>query len=84
MQAHAPRRQKLHVVGLQGDGLAVRLGCLAVVLLGAVPRALCDQLVVLVASPLGDPRRVLRSLAVLLLRRSAVLANWDSFWPNSL
>eukprot|EP00964_Phaeocystis_antarctica_P016863 scaffold9290_cov63-Phaeocystis_antarctica.AAC.8 len=61
------------LVGPQGDGLAEGSGCSAPVLFGAVPRALSQQLIVLVARLLGEPGPLLRDLAILLKPLSTIL-----------
>eukprot|EP00964_Phaeocystis_antarctica_P079005 scaffold49168_cov66-Phaeocystis_antarctica.AAC.1 len=61
------------LVGLQGDGLAVGLGCSAPVLLRAIPRALSQQLIILVARLRGAPGLPLRDLAIPLLRHPTIL-----------
>eukprot|EP00964_Phaeocystis_antarctica_P024164 scaffold13542_cov58-Phaeocystis_antarctica.AAC.2 len=61
------------LVGPQGDGLAVGLGCFAVVLLRAVPRALSQQRHVLVARLRGTPGHPLRDLTIPLLHHPTVL-----------
>eukprot|EP00964_Phaeocystis_antarctica_P109699 scaffold74140_cov66-Phaeocystis_antarctica.AAC.4 len=61
------------LVGPQGDGLAVGLGCSARVLLRAVPNALSQQLRVLVARLRGVPGLPLRVLTIPLLRRPTIL-----------
>eukprot|EP00964_Phaeocystis_antarctica_P044808 scaffold25766_cov58-Phaeocystis_antarctica.AAC.2 len=61
------------LVGPQGDGLAVGLGCFAPVLLRGVPNALSYQLRVRIARLRGLPGLPLRGLAILLLRRPTIL-----------
>eukprot|EP00964_Phaeocystis_antarctica_P108783 scaffold73307_cov67-Phaeocystis_antarctica.AAC.2 len=54
------------LVGPQGDGLAVCLGCPAAVLLRGIPYPLSHQLIVLVTRPGGLPGRLLRDHAIRL------------------
>eukprot|EP00964_Phaeocystis_antarctica_P128379 scaffold92156_cov66-Phaeocystis_antarctica.AAC.5 len=61
------------LVGIQGDGLAVGLGCSAPVLLRGVPRAISQQLFVRIARLCGDAGLHLRGLASPLLRHPSVL-----------
>eukprot|EP00964_Phaeocystis_antarctica_P132893 scaffold97047_cov54-Phaeocystis_antarctica.AAC.1 len=61
------------LVGLQGDGLAIGLGCSAPVLLRLAPVALSQQLVPFVARLRGDAGRLLRGLAILPLHHPAIL-----------
>eukprot|EP00964_Phaeocystis_antarctica_P006092 scaffold3326_cov59-Phaeocystis_antarctica.AAC.1 len=63
------------LVGPQRDGLAVGPGCSACVVLGNVPRALCQQLIVLVARLRGAPGLPLRDLAIPLLHHATILCH---------
>eukprot|EP00964_Phaeocystis_antarctica_P078636 scaffold48910_cov56-Phaeocystis_antarctica.AAC.6 len=64
---------RIGLVGRQGDGLAVGPGYFSPVLLGVVPRALSQQLRVLVARLRGEASLLLCDLAIPLLRRPTIL-----------
>eukprot|EP00964_Phaeocystis_antarctica_P033598 scaffold19054_cov65-Phaeocystis_antarctica.AAC.2 len=63
---------RIGLVGPQGDGLAVGLACFAPVQLRGVPRALSQELRVLVARLRGNAGRLLRGLALPLLCRPTI------------
>eukprot|EP00964_Phaeocystis_antarctica_P073644 scaffold45202_cov74-Phaeocystis_antarctica.AAC.3 len=70
---HTEVHVRLGPVGPQGDGLAVGSGCSAPIQLRGVPRALSQELRVLVARLRGDAGVALRGLALPLLHRPTIL-----------
>eukprot|EP00964_Phaeocystis_antarctica_P121555 scaffold85212_cov55-Phaeocystis_antarctica.AAC.2 len=74
VREHATEAEvRLGLVGPQGDGLAVGLGCFAPVLLRGVPPALSEQLRVRVARLRGEAGPLPRDLASPLLPHPAIL-----------
>eukprot|EP00964_Phaeocystis_antarctica_P099745 scaffold65545_cov56-Phaeocystis_antarctica.AAC.2 len=67
------------LVGPQGDGLTVGLGCFAHVLLRGVPRALSQQLIALVARLRSGTGLPVRGLAIPLLPHPTVLPRLPLF-----